>query len=227
MDKWWAVCRKLPDEDLINLYKGLIEMEKILHWPGGSVAAAIWVWKEMVLGRKLDEDRSLTLRGLSCSNSYIPFGSSTFRARSWEEYDAQVEEASRKYAERQARYLAIDPAIVGRKFRRKAAIAELRSLGIAERKQIQEALRLKYADATLLERITMVAADTRYPPEYYPTEWAFLEKEEIAALPPETAKSLIDKLACRSRGPWNALLQGILSRGDEGTDPRRYSLPPV
>ena len=43
-----TIGQRLPEVELRNLVRGLTAAELELHWPGGSVAAVIWVYQSLV-----------------------------------------------------------------------------------------------------------------------------------------------------------------------------------
>lgn len=83
---WNSITIDLDDETLIKLYKGLVTVEKELNWLGGSVAGGIWIYKE-ISKRNLDKNYSIADWTLSITNnSYLPFGSTNYNAKSIVEY---------------------------------------------------------------------------------------------------------------------------------------------
>jgi len=73
-EEWREFAVTLKDEELINLFKGLVIIEKQLNWLGGSVAGAIWIYK-IIQERNLDTNKIIADFGLKNSdNPWIPYG---------------------------------------------------------------------------------------------------------------------------------------------------------
>jgi len=199
---WKQFTDELNNDELINLYKGLVLIEGSLNWIGGSVAGAIWVYKS-IQGRRLDTDFKIADFGLRyCDNPWIPFGSSYYGKRTIEDYFAYKEEKSRINTIKAERYEKVLQRVTGRKEKRAAAIAELRKLSREERGNILKGLLEKYATSTKKQRLEIITADLIYPPEYYPVEWINLTPDEIKELPIELRKKLYDKLSTKTKGQW-------------------------
>ena len=45
--EWNRFCKELVDEDLIFLFKGIVQVENKLGWMGGSVAGGVWVYRNI------------------------------------------------------------------------------------------------------------------------------------------------------------------------------------
>src|SRR5437867_3678626 len=83
---WDQVTESLSNEELVHLLKALTVAENRLTWLGGSVAACIWVFREL---ERRDLLLSLQLADWilpRTGNPYVPFGRPNFGARSVEEY---------------------------------------------------------------------------------------------------------------------------------------------
>jgi len=208
-DTWQKVLLKKSNIELVSIYKSLILIERELKWIGGSVAGAIWVYK-IIQERNLDLDYKLADFGLRNSkNPYIPFGSSYYGKRTIPEYFLYNKEKSKIKAEKSQEYDVKLAREKGRKFKRANAITELRKLTKKERENIKIELHDNYKSKTLLERLELIANNEKYPPEYYPTEWANVLEEEIQKLPLKLVQRLYDKLSTRTRGSWKRLAQEL------------------
>ena len=83
---WRQLSLGLSNNELIDLYKGLVKAEKELKWMGGSVAAAIWIYR-LIEERNLDSDYKIADYGFeNCDNPYIPFGNSYYGKRTTKDY---------------------------------------------------------------------------------------------------------------------------------------------
>ena len=58
-DKWSEFTDKLSDEDLILLFKGLVQVENVIHWNGPYENADLWVYK-VIRRRGLDQDNKIS-----------------------------------------------------------------------------------------------------------------------------------------------------------------------
>jgi len=199
---WREYSTDLNDAEIIDLFKGLVKTESDLKWIGGSVAGAIWIYR-IIQERGLDSDRVIADFGFrNCDNPYIPFGSSYYGKRTSKDYFAFKEEKSKIRASKAVRYDKVLKRVEGRKLKRINAIAELRHLSNGHRRQIRSELIKSYSLATAQEKLEIIAADLKFPPEYYPPEWIDIAKEEIEKLPVELIKKLYDKLSSKTKGHW-------------------------
>lgn len=212
---WEEATSLLTNMELVKLYKGLIIIEKHANWSGGSVAAAIWVYRIIQI-RGLDQDNRLADFGLkNCDNPWIPYGNSYYGVRNIKEY---FKEKERKTIEREIRADKMEKLnlrIRGRKDKRLKSIHNLRQLSIEQRKVITEELKLKYLKSSMLERFTIIVSDDTFPPEYYPVDWILLTDEEIEQIPIDVKKKLIDKLTVKTMGHWRRFVEK-LRRYDDG-----------
>lgn len=214
-ETWKQFSNKLNDNDLISLYKGLVLIEGRINWLGGSVASAIWVYR-IIQDRKLDNDFRIADFGLrNCDNPWIPFGNSYYGKRTIEDFFAYKKEKSKISAIKAERYEKVIRRTKGRKEKRAAAIAELRKLSRQERGNILKGLLEKYSTSTKTQRLEIIAADLKYPPEYYPSEWINLTSEEIKELPTELRKKLYDKLSTKTKGQWKRFALELKKLDDE------------
>ncbi len=211
---WTDIAKKEKSDDLINLYKGLVIIEGVTRWEGGSVSAAIWVYKE-IDKRSLDEDKSLAEFGFrNCENEYIPFGHYYGgKDRSYKGYLAREAEKERLRTEKAERMDKLRP-IGDRKKLRSEAIAELRKLSFEERGKIHQELSEKYSGITAKEKLELMAAEEIYPPEYFPAEWIKVPFEELEKMQLSLVTTLYDKLSTKTKGEWKRFA-GELKRIEE------------
>ena len=76
---WNELCEGWNDERLEALFLGLASIERTIRLSGGSVAAAIWIFR--ILDQRLDVGRMFELAELTFDgiNEYTPFGSYRLR----------------------------------------------------------------------------------------------------------------------------------------------------
>lgn len=212
---WQQFADELNADELISLFKGLVMIEEKLNWLGGSVAGAIWIYK-IIREKKLDNNNEIADFGLrNCSNPWIPFGSSYYGKRTIKDYFAYQNEKLKNSAIKAERYERVLQRVKGRKEKRKAAIAELRKLSSKERGNILKELLEKHSTSDKKLRLEIIAADLKYPPEYYPVEWINLTSEEIKELPSELRKKLYDKLSTQTKGQWKRFAFELKKFDDE------------
>jgi hypothetical protein len=212
---WADKAKDLSDTELIQLFTGLIVIERELKWLGGSVAGAIWIYKA-IQRRQLDKDNSLADWSLrNCENTYIPFGTSYYGKRTIADYYKYHSEKAASKVIKAEQYDKVLKRVTGRKEKRAEEIAELRKLSKEARGQIRNELQLKYSTASIQERLELIAGDDKYPPEYYPAEWISIPDTEIEKLPVELIKKLYDKLSTKIKGEWKRFALA-LKKYDDG-----------
>jgi hypothetical protein len=212
---WRELVENLSDTELIFVFKALVIVERELKWIGGSVAGAIWVYS-VIQNRGLDKDYKIADFGLrNCDNPWIPFGGSYYGNRTIEDYFSFTTEKAQEAKIKANGYEKVLKRVEGRKEKRAEAIAELRKLNCEKRGEIRNELLEKYSNATDLEKLELIASDTKFPPEYYPVEWISIPKNEIEKLPLELIKKLYDKLSTKTKGEWKQFAQE-LEKLDDG-----------
>lgn len=213
-DTWRNFVIELSDQDLVSVFKALVIIESELKWIGGSVAGAIWVYN-VIEQRQLDTDYKIADYGLrNCENPWVPFGGSYYGKRTILDYFAYKTEKARESSIKSDRYEKVLKRVEGRKEKRATAIAELRKLSTKQRGHIRAELLAKHQNSTIIEKFTLIADEEIYPPEYYPTEWIQISKEEIEKLPIELIKGLYDKLSTKTKGDWKRFAQELQKLDD-------------
>lgn len=212
---WREFVANLSDTDLISVFKGLVCIEKELKWIGGSVAGAIWVYV-VIQSRGLDKEYKIADFGLrNCDNPWVPFGGSYYGRRTIEDYFSFRTTQANESKVKADRYVKVLRRVEGRKEKRAEAIAELRKLSPEIRIKVRNELKEKYFNATTIEKLELIASDSKFPPEYYPVEWITIPKEKIENLPTELLKKLYDKLSTKTKGEWKRFAQE-LEKLDDG-----------
>jgi len=214
---WADKTKDLSGTELIQLFTGLVVLEReLINWGGGgSVAGAIWIYK-IIQKRQLDNDSTLADWALrNCDNPYIPFGTSYYGKRTIADYRNYHSEKAASKINKAEQYNKVLKRVTGRKEKRAEEIAELRKLSKEDRGQIHRALLQKHASASIKERLEVVAADDKYPPEYYPVEWISIPDSELEKLPIALIKNLYDKLSTKNKGEWKRFALA-LKKYDDG-----------
>jgi hypothetical protein len=211
---WKMLLVNASDNDLIMIFKGIVYVEKELNWIGGSVAGAIWVYRE-IQNRGLDREGKIADFGFKNSdNPWVPYGSLYCGKRSVEDYNSHLTEERIKKTAKAEKYSKLLFRIECRKERRIRSIAELRKLSREMRGAIRDDLSEKYKNSTTLEKLEIIASDNKYPPEYYPLEWISIDKVEIENLPIILLKNLHDKLSSKTRGKWKRFVNELKKLDD-------------
>ena len=212
---WRELVSNTSDNDLISIFKALVCIERELKWIGGSVAGAIWVYG-IIQNRGLDKEYKIADFGLrNCDNPWVPFGGSYYDKRTIEDYFSFRTAKASESKVKGDRYEKVLKRVEGRKEKRVEAIAELRKLSSEKRGEIRNELLEKYKNSTTIEKLELLASDTKFPPEYYPMEWISIPIEEIEKLPLELIKKLYDKLSTKTKGEWKRFVQE-LEKLDDG-----------
>ena len=208
-------ARKLSDEDLSYLYMGLIHLERDSKYGGGSVSSSIFIYR-IIMERGIDSDHSLADYGLKySSNPYVPFGHNYDGEKSYSAYVEHMAQKKKHRVNNEKIEKEIHERVQARKDKRKNAIAELRKLDREDLKVIREKLKEQYADSSIEEKFTVMVNDEKYPPEYYPIEWAIVSNEDIDNVSEKLLHQLYHKLSVKSPiGHWKRLCK-LLSKYDE------------
>jgi hypothetical protein len=212
---WRELVASLSDADLISVFKTLVCIERELKWIGGSVAGAIWVYG-LIQNRGLDREYKIADFGFrNCDNPWVPFGGSYYGNRTIEDYFSFRSEKANENKIKADCYEKVLKRVEGRKEKRAEAINELRKLSTEKRGEIRKELLDKYINAEVVEKLELIASDTKFPPEYYPIEWISVSVEEIEKLPLELIKILYDKLSTKTKGGWKRFAHE-LEKHDDG-----------
>ena len=209
-DTWRNMVGQLNNENLIAVYKALVILEREIGWVGGSVAGAIWVY-QIISQRHLDNKYLLAEYGLqNCDNPWVPFGNAYYGRRTLTNYKAYVTEKANIRNLKAEQHKKLLNRENGRKEKRSSAIAELRKLTKEQRREIRAEMLDRYETSTILERLELMAAEDRYPPEYYPAEWIKLNPEEFRSIPISLVVRLYDKLSTKTKGEWRRFGKELL-----------------
>jgi len=206
--EWDEITRPLQTDDLVALTKGLTLTEKHHRWIGGSVAAAIWTFRELRRREPTLADELADWILPRTSNPWVPFGSQNHGARSVEEYrNAQQQRNERIHAGIANLKVSEDQAITERELR-----SEQRKRSSRDREsEIRIRLIAELAQLTIEQQLRRIAADTTYTLGFYPTCIADAATESVLqSLDEETRIELLRKLKGKKRGPWNCFKRRLL-----------------
>lgn len=215
IDEWRIICNTVDNDELIMLFKGLVLAECRFGLKGGSVASSISIYR-IISERLLDISDEIANWALNNTcNDYVPFGTSNYGQKSIAGLRVFKAEKARVTALKADTYEKVLKRVKGRKVKRAAEIANLRKLNYDERCIILQELEDKHSYKSIEQKLTIIANDDFYPPEYYPVTWIDFPYEQIKDLPTELIKSLVDKLPTKSRGKWRRFV-GTLRQFDDG-----------
>ncbi len=206
---WNAVTDAISTEDLVALTRGLTLAESGNGWIGGSVAAAIWTFRQV-------EKRDPTLADELANwvlprtlNPWVPYGRQNHGARSVEHFrreeQRRAEQISFGIAEEQKGKGMAEAERQARKAQRERSARERNS-------DIRESFISALNRLTIEEQLLRLASDEAYSVEFYPTCIAESATEAvIKSLNDETRITLWKKLKGKKRGPWRTFKRRLLS----------------
>jgi hypothetical protein len=206
---WELATSSLTTADVVFLVKGLTIAESHFRWCGGSVAATIWVFRELI--RRGDAgllSELATWVFLHRGNSYLPFGTTLY----WS-YEDFVDRNSPEYlAERERRRqrgevlkLVQQQARIQRRAEMARKHRENRLRGSERRVEVLQQL----TELTHRDRWLRIATDWSVTLDFYPSEWTHIDDSELRLLPAETIGLLSDRLNVKCSQSWRELRKRI------------------
>ena len=210
------LAENLTDEDLRYLYMGLIHLERESKSGGGSVSSSIFIYR-IIMERGIDSDHALADYGLKySSNPYVPFGHHYDGEKSYSAYVEHMAQKKKRHVDIDEIQKEMHERAQARKDKRKNAIAELRKINREDLNVIREKLKEEYADSSIEEKFTVMVNDEKYPPEYYPIDWAVVTDEDIDNVSEKLLHQLYHKLSVKSPiGHWKRLCKLLSKYSDE------------
>lgn len=207
--EWDQVTAAMTTADIVYLVKGLTIAEAHCRWSGGSVASAIWVFRELV--RRGDAELLSTLARwvyLHRSNSYLPFGST--RYWSYEDYLHRTSPAC--LAEKQRVYEGNEQLKLARKearIQKRAEAERIRKEISIQRSDRRNLMLEELSQMTTCDRWHHIATDKTVTPDFYPEEWAEVSDSDLQLLPLSTLELLVDRLGVKCSGSWRELRKRV------------------
>jgi len=216
---WDATTKKLSTADLIRLIKGLTIAEKFFHWHGGSVAAAIWVFRELLRRNDIDAIRD-TANWIFAnrSNPYLPFGSTRYNSFEDYEYQNSPEYRSTENLRReQNEKIALEHREAAVQRRKTKLLMHLRRQELTKESSLKRAANLVEMERLgFAERWKRIATDDSVTLDYYPKDWANLSEPQLIEVRSQFASELIDRLNVKSQKEWRVLRRRLTeSPGDQ------------
>lgn len=208
---WNAVTDQRSNDDVLALFRGLIIVERRLRWTGGSVSAAIWVFRAL---SDRDDPRCDAIADWALKNSdnqWVPFGSSRGAARNLVEYREQSAEKSK----RRTKNLAIATLANQAAREWRATSARQKALTAEQRRGPARLSFLEQLGSLPISaQLDQLANDVQYPVEWYPVSLATAATTDtLASLQPDVRLRLVQKLRGKRRGPWATFKQRLRAVG--------------
>ncbi len=205
-DSWYATTETLSPEAHAALARGLVLAEEEFRWCGGSVAAAIWVYRSFA--RKFpDACDTLAEWMLSHStNPWVPFGSNRGSARSLAEgREFQSHRAARRIHAEDESTLREELAEARRTTAK--GLDDLRQKVSKTESQARQDILAELATLPLRDRLLHIASDEVHSLHFYPTELATGSLEELDAAGEWALASVKEKASLIPKGPWGKWLK--------------------
>ena len=206
---WDEITADLPSDELVCLIRGLTLAEKLLSgWMGGSVSGVIWTFRELE-NRKEQNSNELAGWILSITeNSYAPFGSSNFRAKSISEYNKRSNVhnqcISRGLEAERSNEEGAEKDRIQRKLERSNTAKYYNT-------KLRTDLIEELSNMSITEQLFQLANDTTYSVGFYPTKLASSSTVEILFSLDEGIRLMIlRKLKGKCRGPWGRFKKRLL-----------------
>ena len=189
---WKAVCLALPDDKLLNLFRGAIIAEKEFGLSGGSVSANIWILRQLSerLSPQVTYDAiAWALDNRSKRNTYTPFG--TIHLEDFRQvFLKEGADIARTCGSDYLRVLSRRASILREEAREARALArgakEQAQRDAAEQRRNEEApARAAYAHAAMDRRAAMVSELNRISPMdvQQRLEWIVHTDVPLSAIP--------------------------------------------
>jgi hypothetical protein len=204
---WENTAQALAQDACEFLIRGLVIVERELDWLGGSVSAAIWVFRvyeERFAPSHIEvADWVLQNRG---RNPYLPFGSQTV-ARNYDGYLAERQVAGQRYSD----HLDRQSEEKQEKERREKKRFENYVARIEDGKERAARVRKFNADLasiSISERLTLIAG-SGMPLEAVSNDLLVEAPDAVTSIDPETKSKLTQIINRRNRGSWGRIRRAL------------------
>lgn len=206
--EWDRFTANLSTSKLISLIKGLTIAEKHYRWIGGSVAAVIWVYRQLRERGPKEAVEDITRWVFDNRlNPYIPLG--TTRYSSYEDYlyqhsDEYHKFQNKKRIEYEKREKEQREAAARRSSKRMRNSIKHQKRAEEKAKQ-REKIIYELATKNAEHKWNYIASNSSVNIDYYPIEWTNEPKTVFQNLSSETRIALIERTRFKRRGPWKKL----------------------
>lgn len=224
---WDAVTAELAIEDLVALLKGLTICEMRFHWCGGSVSAVIWVYRELqkrnrTLSKELYE---WTIR--RTHNPYAPTGTSRTavipahmqprldrmegdeREQWFLDFQKSVAMAHERRLTESRNRIEKEKEVAQQRKRKKQLQLQEKTKNSDIRSKERRRILLLAEDLNDIGRLKLVVENDECPLLFFPTEWAMVSQNVIAALDKDLRARLYRKISNRKTGHWKELAEKL------------------
>jgi hypothetical protein len=223
---WYSVCENLPIEEHIALFKAVVMAMRYSGWDGGSVAAGIWVYRQleekisnnhaadvakwaidhsdnpwMPFGNQRDRESFLTCKDIDTSENRS--GSMLFKIKLNQSSERSRREQAQQELQKQ-QHLAKDRRVA---LREKEAEAQLVRKKDHDNKRLQIILIGEQLDVA--NRLQLLVEHYDLPIHSFPSIWAEVEKEAIKTINKDLREKLIVRLSGFHKGPWKLLREHL------------------
>lgn len=207
--QWDPIAQSLSTSDLVSLFRGAVLAEQLLNWSGGSVAAGLWIHRELMRRDEVVAVNAAAWAVRRSDNYYIQ----RLPTRIWTAEDLREAEERRRNRDR-SREIAEYEAVrrVGRHQGQRARAAQLRNT--PARTEFLDAL----SRLSIEDQLRQLSQDQWFPALYYPTRLAHRATLQLLKdLDPDIRKSLVEKLESRQRGPWATFKKRLSTAAHESS----------
>ena len=218
-DVWYAVVDPMDQKAHAAVARGLVIAEEHLRWSGGSVAAAIWVFRSFQRKYPGAADELAEWMLQHSSNPWVPYGTNRGGARSLTELHAQkAHDAARRVIAAEDTRLREDLAQARREAAR--SLEEFRQSESKAESAARNQLLVELAALPLRDRLLHLAADQSHPLHYYPADLAAGPLETLDPAGLWALEQVKAKAALIPRGPWRQWSNALEQSPDKSLDPK-------
>jgi uncharacterized membrane protein len=188
--------------------KGVVNAEERHRWCGGSVAAAIWVYRSFAQKFPAQANALAEWMLANSNNEWVPFGSNRGSARTIQEHLDLLE---RRAARRRC---SAEERIDQQELKAEKTIARLQTakdLDLAQRarSETRSLLIAELKDLPVKKRLEHLACDDQRPLYYYPVELADGASVVWHELDEQIRQRLTARAAAMPPGPWKQWLKQL------------------
>jgi len=198
---WDRASQHLSAPDLAALVRGITVAEDRLSWSGGSVSAAIWVFRLQERDAVLAEETGDWVLGHT-NNPWLPIGTQNFAARSLAEFRTRSVRHQQQIKDGLDAQQASERSAA--EFREKLARQRHRAAQLW-RSESRAAFLRALAFLSIRQQLAQLAQDQEFPVEWYLTKLACAATPDVLTQVHEEIRvALLEKLKGRHRGPWGS-----------------------
>ena len=205
-NSWYDVIESMDEDAHEALAKGLVMAEETHRWCGGSVAAAIWVYRSFARKFPLQAESLAEWMLAHSTNPWVPFGSDRGSARTLQEHRDQLERNATRREQRAKEVRASEDLKAMKEHDRQKLASHRESIQMTA-SQARADLISELKRLPVKERLEQMARDDRHPLSFYPVELVESAANPLSELDQETKNKLMVRAASIPRGPWKQWLK--------------------